>query len=45
MGGTRNLRRRPRTFANPPPNKIFGFALIVREGAPPETASRILGGA
>ena len=36
--------RRSSPKANPPPGKTFGFALILREGEPPETAIRVLGG-
>ena len=36
--------RRSSADANPPLGKSFGFALILREGEPPETSFRILGG-
>ena len=42
---TAGTSRRSSSRANPPPNKSFGFAMILREDTPPETSFRVLGGA
>ena len=40
---TAGTSRRSSSRANPPPNKSFGFAMILREDTPPETSFRVLG--
>ncbi|MEJ7872050.1 MAG: hypothetical protein WKF67_07300 [Rubrobacteraceae bacterium] len=42
--GRERTSRRSFPEANSPSDKTFGFALILREDEPPETALRVLGG-